>query len=381
MTQLRLKPKQEFHYDEVKLFEDQEIGSGSYGKICKAVCDGLPCAAKLLHPTLFVYNDPGNVVLLHQFERECEVLGAINHPCIVQYLATYLHPDTGQLVLLMEVMDESLTKFLGRSQNPVPFHIQVGISHDVALALSYLHSNSILHRDLSSNNVLLIAGSRAKVTDFGMSKLVESQQMSNPHMKRMTLCPGCPSFMPPEAFKVPPVYSEKLDVFSFGVLAIQIMTGKFPSVKSTSDTSISEVERRKQDINLIPANHPLLPLALTCLKDRDSKRPSASLLCSRLAGLKEVPEYSESVEMALKKDEDIAKLRRALEEATQQNRHLNRQLEMLRLENQQMSRLLSSSSESPKSPSHLSPALKRLSRSASPVPNGDKSESTDLYIA
>jgi len=378
MTQLRRKPKQEFHYDEVKLFEDQEIGSGSYGKICKAVCDGLPCAAKLLHPALFVYNDPSNI-LLRQFDKECEVLGAMKHPCIVQYLATYLHPDTGQLILLMERMDESLTKFLERSQTPVPYHIQVGIGHDVALALSYLHSNSILHRDLSSNNVLLIAGSRAKVTDFGMSKLVESQQMSNPHMKKMTLCPGCPLYMPPEAFKVPPVYSEKLDVFSYGVLVVQIMTRKFPSIKSKSDASISEVERRKLDINSIPANHPLLPLALSCLKDRDSKRPTASFLCSRLAVLKEAPEYSESVEEALKKDEDVAMLRQALEEATQQNRHLNRQLETLRFENQQLCRLLSSSSENSKPPSHLSPALKRLSksRSTSPVPNGDKSESPD----
>ena len=69
----------------------------------------------------------------------------------------------------MELMDESLTKFLERpeSTGPLPYHSQLNICHDVALALAYLHSNGIIHRDLSSNNVLLIGeGSRAKVTDF-----------------------------------------------------------------------------------------------------------------------------------------------------------------------------------------------------------------------
>ena len=74
----------------------------------------------------------------------------------------------------MELMDESLTRFLGRSTAPLPYHSQLNICHDVSLALSYLHSNAIIHRDLSSNNVLLIGeGSRAKVTDFGISKLLQ----------------------------------------------------------------------------------------------------------------------------------------------------------------------------------------------------------------
>ena len=56
----------------------------------------------------------------------------------------------------MELMDDSLTHFLEGSSQPIPYHIQVNICCDIALALSFLHSNSIFHRDLSSNNVLLI---------------------------------------------------------------------------------------------------------------------------------------------------------------------------------------------------------------------------------
>ena len=111
----------------------------------------------------------------------------------------------------MELMDESLTRFLERLTGPLPYHSQLNICHDVALALAYLHSNAIIHRDLSSNNVLLIGeGSRAKVTDFGMSKLMDM----NPRMTPLTQVPGTPAYMPPEALISPPHYSSKLDCFS-----------------------------------------------------------------------------------------------------------------------------------------------------------------------
>ena len=119
--------------------------------------------------------------LLRRFEQECQFLSRIKHPNIVQYLGTSRDPRSRRLALLMELMDESLTRFLERSTGPLPYHIQLNICYDVALALSYLHSNAIIHRDLSSNNVLLIGdGSRAKVTDFGMSKLMDMNPSHDP---------------------------------------------------------------------------------------------------------------------------------------------------------------------------------------------------------
>lgn len=73
----------------------------------------------------------------------------------------------------MELVDESLTGFLEQSQQPVPYHTQVDLSHDIAVALAYLYCNKKVHQDLSSNKVLLTSCSMAKVTDFGMSKLVD----------------------------------------------------------------------------------------------------------------------------------------------------------------------------------------------------------------
>ena len=145
----------------------------------RMVLSGRPCVTTcpvlLKCSTLPSFNSlPQELqVLCKKFEQECRLLSAVKHPHIVQYLGTYHDPGSKLPVLLMELMDASLTRFLERSHEPLPYHTEVNLCHDIALALSYLHSNGIVHHDLSSNNVLLIAVSRAKVTDFGMVKLYD----------------------------------------------------------------------------------------------------------------------------------------------------------------------------------------------------------------
>ena len=102
-------------------------------------------------------------------------------------------PESRLLVMLMELLEESLTKMLESSQHSLAYYVQVDICHDIALAVAYLHSNDIIHRDLSSNNVLMIAGKRAKVTDFCMSKQADTA----PNMTSLTMCPGTLAYMPP----------------------------------------------------------------------------------------------------------------------------------------------------------------------------------------
>ena len=282
---------------------DKILGIGSYGKVCEAKVGQLPCAAKLLHDTMFQLgrDDPGLRKFVQRFEQECEFLKQIKHPNIVQFLGTVRDPRSQRLTLLMELMDESLTRFLERSTGPLPYHTQLNICHDVALALAYLHSNDIIHRDLSSNNVLLIGeGSRAKVTDFGMYKLVGT----NPAMTPLTTCPGTSAYMPPEALVTPPQYSDKLDCFSHGVLTIQVVTRKFPNpgdahVMEASRRSfriIPESERRKKQLDTVEPNHPLLPLALHCIEDIDKERPSADEICGRLALLRQESRFTGSME-------------------------------------------------------------------------------------
>ena len=132
-------------FKSIQLLKDQTLGIGSYGKVCKAKCDDLLCAAKLIHETLF---DPTAQQLIapqrehrlpmRRFEQECEFLSTIRHPNIVQYLGIYQDPDTGLPALLMELMDDSLTHFLESSPQPIPYHIQVNICHDVITLASLI---------------------------------------------------------------------------------------------------------------------------------------------------------------------------------------------------------------------------------------------------
>ena len=328
----------------------------------KAKCDGLLCAAKIMHPTLFDLRDPGTASYLRKFREECHLLSLARHPNVVQYLATYYDPDTRLPVLLMELCDESLTAFLERSPGPLSYHVQLNICLDIALALVYLHSNGLIHRDLTGNNVLMIAGTRAKITDFGMSKLATG----NPRMTALTLCPGNLLYMSPEALDEAKAYTAKLDIFSFGVIVIQILTRQFPNptdrfhtvhasqneedIEDDEDEDkddeddeegeevrvlVPETKRRQAHLQLISDTHSLKPLALQCLRKKERRRPSALRLSERLSDLKQAPQYTESMHQAQtrggnKTGDEIATLRRQVQEVQQQNidkEQLNQQLQ------------------------------------------------------
>ena len=311
----------EFSYHSIELYKSESLGSGSYGGVCKAKCDGLRCAAKIMHPTLFDLRDPGTTTYLSKFQEECRLLSLARHPNIVQYLGTYTDPDTRLPVLLMELCEESLTAFLERSPGPLSYHVQVNICHDMALALVYLHSNGLIHRDLTGNNVLMVPGPCAKITDFGVSKL----SSINPRMTALTLCPGNMLYMPPEALDEAKSYTAKLDVFSFGVIVIQILTRQFPAptdrfrnlqvpgVDGDVRLLVQDIERREDQLNLIPDTHVLKPLAIQCLNKKDSDRPSALELSERLSELKQTSLYTESMHLA-QKESDTQQLRVTLQE-------------------------------------------------------------------
>ena len=352
----------EFKFETVQLFKNQTLGTGSYGAVCKAKCDELPCAAKLLYPVLFDLNILSQATPpngkdakehrqpMRRFEAECRFLSQIKHPNIIQYIGTYHDPETNALVLLMELMDESLTHFLETAQNPMLYHIQLNILHDTALALAFLHTNGIIHRDLSSNNVLLIAGSRAKVTDFGMSKFADA---AAPRLASITQCPGTPVYMSPEALDEPPVYSEKLDCFSFGVLIVQVITREFPkptdrfqtrelfdpqfpSQRIRAHVVVPELDRRQSHISLIPAAHSLRPISLDCLKDSDVERPTAQQLCKRLQQLKTTPLYASSIRLIRDRDLLIQTQRQTIQDKEKQLQDQRQTIQQLQRQETQL---------------------------------------------
>ena len=303
--------ERDFNFLEITLLKDQALGRGSYGSVCKAKCDTLTCAAKIMHSVFFSQEDPGERSMMKRFNQECQILSAIKHPNIVQYLGTITDVDTNMPVLLMELMDQNLTHYLKTCSEPLPFYRQVNFGLDIAQALAYLHSNGIQHRDLSSNNILLLGELRAKVTDFGMSRL----EKVNSRMTPVTTCPGTVVYMPPEALKESPQYTDKIDIFSFGVLLIQILTRQFPDPSTrftyfqVPDPSnqkkmievqslVKEIDRRQTHIAMVKKTQkPLLNISLECLKDNFEERPSATELCKLLEEKKATKAYGQSSEV------------------------------------------------------------------------------------
>ena len=295
------------YLESVRLYRDVQLG----GTVCKAKFCGLTSAAKLLLPLVpksvsnqslhkSVHDDSSSI---HKFEQEYSLLGALKHPHLVQYLGLYKDSDAGIVFLVMELMNKNLTRFLECSQQQLPYHTQVNLCHDVALAIAYLHSNGLVHCDLSSNNVLVTAGSRAKVSDFGMRRLADAI----PTCKVLTHNSAKPAYLPPEALQTPAHFCKGTDCFSIGVLAIQIVTRQLPSpgpavliVKDPGyprrvQAIVPEMERRKADIESIDSSHPLKSLACSCLSYEAKLRPSANSLCQSLNSLKESAQYIQSL--------------------------------------------------------------------------------------
>ena len=307
MADSNLDTSKDYLFRDVQIFKSETIGSGPYRTVYRAKCDELPCVAKMLHPLLVTPHSESRRLLQH-YEQQCHFLRGLRHPNIVQYLGTWRDPESDIPVLLMELMDEDLTHFLERSPEPLPYYLQVNLCHDIAMALAYLHSSGIMYCDLTSCDVLL---------KHKMAKLGSTVVMQKIGTEDLTRCPGSLVYMAPEALSNPPTYCEKIDIFSFGVLGIQILTREFPDPGALCYRQ-SEVERRRSHIDKVDPNHPLLPLFLNCLEDLDRNRPTAKTICGHLAALKETLKYTSSAEHQQHPSDrrDIERLQAELSEIT-----------------------------------------------------------------
>ncbi len=192
------------------------------------------------------------------FKREMEMAARIRHPNLLQFIGATLD---GDMIILTELMPTSLRKELERRDHYYMSPDQVtSIGLDVARALNYLHlmqPHPLIHRDINSANVLLEPLSngcwRAKVSDYGTVNLLQQLQ---------TVGPGNPAYAAPEATD-PTKQSPKMDIFSFGVLLVEMLTGEFPG----SD------ERGRLICNIF--HRPLLGLVRSCLKEEGGDRPTA----------------------------------------------------------------------------------------------------------
>ena len=243
--------------DEINL-TDTELGRGGLAVVRVAEFRRVRCAAKCLYRQIVSdYNQ-------HLFIREINMAAQVRHPNLLQFIGAILE---GELIILTELMPTSVR---GELENRRTFsHNQVNsISLDVARALNYLHlmqPSPIIHRDISSANVLLEPGLsnswRAKVSDYGSVNLLE---------RLSTGAPGNPTYAAPEAQNAA-LQSPKMDIFSFGVLLVEMCSARFP-----------EVADRERFICSI--QHPsMVALIRQCLAVDRNARPSATDIISELS--------------------------------------------------------------------------------------------------
>ena len=268
--------------------QNKELGRGAYGKVFMVNYLGLPCAAKEIHSLLLDgVSVEEKKKIKDGFLRECYHSSLIRHPNIVQFVGIYFSERSTDLpIMVMELMMTCVTSFIQNSQSEGKISIKTKLSilHDVSLGLSCLHGRrpSIIHRDLSSNNVLLTSHLVAKISDLGTAKMIRAD--SKQTKSRLTTAPGTLHFMPPETLEEEdPVYGTPVDVFSFAGVALHLFSEEWPAptsqVKKDPITkklvALTEVERRQRYLDKMTGGASVLRgMVESCLENDPADRPS-----------------------------------------------------------------------------------------------------------
>jgi serine/threonine protein kinase len=274
------------------IFSRKILGNGFFGTVFEGQWCKKPCAVKVLSPLgqefltgLPITTQQDNVQeeALLKFKQECDFMKSYEHPNIVAYYSTVFYPECNLPVLVMELMQTSLRRYI-HEDAVMSKRIQLSLSCDIASALEFLHDRGLVHRDLCGDNILLNYNQDipvAKVSDFGISRIiVKPEQLSH----SLTALGHRPGYLPPEAFSIDPTdYDSSLDIFMFGVVMTQIASN-VPTVDS--------YHQRQKLVSQLD-QYSLKPFICQCLSEKREERPSASTLYLDLLSILESPRLKE----------------------------------------------------------------------------------------
>ena len=299
-----LQIPQEWFIDDIKIDPSHVLGRGSFGTVCLGEWLGSPVAVKRLHEVFFepsVSVEEKNGVL-RTFARELTMLFNLKHPNIVMFFGVHDASGRGELTLTPDtyLVQELLCCSLGvrnRQEPRLTYRNVVDISVDIVSALRYLHCRPepIVHRDLASKNILLTQEGVPKIADLGVAKVISSTQKFVQHSRQ----PGTDLYMPPEVKVEGADYDYRIDIYSFGVILMEISVGRDPTASEAFRIQdrhrggleiVSETERRRRDLNDL-GDSPLRSLVLHCLA-RKEDRPTAKEVHERLKALRKQREYT-----------------------------------------------------------------------------------------
>lgn len=209
-------PPKQFH---LGMFEiGRPLGKGKFGRVylARERNSGFVCALKVLHK-----NELQHGGVERQVRREIEIQSNLRHPNILQ-LYGHFH-DSKRVFLILEIAGKGeLYKHL-RKETKFPEWKAAQYIAQMAAALKYMHKKHVMHRDIKPENILMGIHGEIKLSDFGWS-------VHAPNNRRKTMC-GTLDYLPPEMLKPGSndnFYSEKVDLWSLGVLTYEFLVGEAP---------------------------------------------------------------------------------------------------------------------------------------------------------
>ncbi|MGE5186920.1 MAG: serine/threonine-protein kinase [Acidobacteriota bacterium] len=244
------------------------IGKGAMGVVYKArdpLLDRVVAVKTIMSP-----QQQGRRVrsaFLERFQREAKAAAKMSHPAIVTIFDVGVDEDSGAPFMVLEYLPgESLADRLDRVRLPLARCVQIGL--DLASALAFAHRQRIVHRDVKPANVLHAGDNRWKLADFGIARLPDSD------LTQVGIFMGTPGYSPPEAIREGR-YTPQADVFAWGAVMYELLSGRIPYEGPDTKTTNSYVVAGNAPP---PTRHdpsipePLSQVVMTALQPSDKTR-------------------------------------------------------------------------------------------------------------
>ncbi|XP_065865589.1 serine/threonine-protein kinase STY46-like isoform X2 [Euphorbia lathyris] len=259
---------------------ENKVASGSYGDLYKGAYCSQEVAIKVLKPERI------NTDLQKEFAQEVFIMRKVRHKNVVQFIGACTKPPS--LCIVTEFMSGgSVYDYLHKQKGVFKLPSLLKVAIDISKGMNYLHQNNIIHRDLKAANLLMDENEVVKVADFGVARVKAQTGV-------MTAETGTYRWMAPEVIEHKP-YDHKADVFSFGVVLWELLTGKLPYEYLTPlQAAVGVVQKNLRPTIPKNINPKLGELLEKCWQQDPSQRPDFSEIISTLQQIaKEVGDEAE----------------------------------------------------------------------------------------